>query len=429
MGLRTSRQFQRWARGILRVTLNAALAVSIAFALHTLMRGKSKSWNGDGTGLKLPAHDSVEPLRPIEVAESQQHPVENATLWQVMLQDPTLQSFVSLNMPFSDIKDRLDNASEIFTIYAPINSAFEGPLRNPVDAPGFYYKFLSLNHMGPKNISYEELKASTTVENFINHDIFFKNLQRISTQGKNGEMTLNHVANYVGQPLQAINGFVHHIDSLLYLPDAVSDLLRSDVDLQMFQSGLIDTDIAVIINDTQSHLTQTIFAPTNEAFKNLGAKANKFLFSPLGKTYLTALLQYHVIMNSTLFTDVYFKPNNSGQVNMNTSSEAVQLPTLLPHRYLTASIVKNHHRQTLLINDEVVVDHPDLILMDGVVHKIDRVLLPPSLAQGDSNEGSHKGEGSIGSFASWPWLWRKHGSKIGVMELMDRLQPYLVDEN
>lgn len=125
-------------------------------------------------------------------------------------------------------------------------------------------------------------------------------------------------------PKQAINGFVHHIDSLLYLPDAVSDLLRSDLDLQMFQAGLIDTDIAVTINDTQSHLTQTIFAPTNEAFKRLGAKANKFLFSPLGKTYLTALLQYHVIMNCTLFTDVYFKPNNSGQVNMNTSSEAVR---------------------------------------------------------------------------------------------------------
>jgi len=101
-------------------------------------------------------------------------------------------------------------------------------------------------------------------------------------------------------------------------------LLRSDPNLQTFQAGLIDTDVAVTVNDTESHLTQTVFAPTNEAFKNLGAKANKFLFSPLGKTYLTALLQYHVVINSTLFTDVYFKPNNSGQVKMNTSSEAVR---------------------------------------------------------------------------------------------------------
>ena len=75
------------------------------------------------------------------------------------------------------------------------------------------------------------------------------------------------------------------------------------------------------------------------------------------------------------------------------------------------------------------MSHPDLIVMDGVVHKIDSVLLPPSLDQGDSNEGSNNGVGSIGSFGSRLWPWSKHGSKIGVMELMDRLQPYLVDEN
>ena len=202
MGLKTSRQFQRRARAILRVTLNAVLAASIAFALHaTLRRGKSKSWDGNDIGLQLPPHDTVEPLSTVEVAKSQQDPDKNATLWQVMLQDPTLQGFVNLIMPFSDIKGHLEDASKIYTIYAPINSAFEGPLRHPVDAVQFYYKFVSLNHMGPNKVSYEELKASTTVENLMNHDIFFKNLQRISTKSKSGGMVLNHVANYVGRPL------------------------------------------------------------------------------------------------------------------------------------------------------------------------------------------------------------------------------------
>lgn len=108
------------------------------------------------------------------------------------------------------------------------------------------------------------------------------------------------------------------------MPDGVSDLLRSDPNLQTFQAALTDTDVAVLVNDTQSHLSQTVFAPTNEAFKKLGLKANKFLFSPLGKMYLTALVQYHVVINSTLFTDVYFKPDNSGQVKINTSSDAVR---------------------------------------------------------------------------------------------------------
>ena len=107
----------------------------------------------------------------------------------------------------------------------------------------------------------------------------------------------------------------------------------------------------------------------------------------------------------------------------------VQLPTLLPHRNLTASIVNRHRRQTILLNDEVVISHPDLIVMDGVVHKIDSVLLPPSLAQEDRSKGSYKGRGSIGSSIAWFWPWSKHGSEVGVMELMERLQPYLVNEN
>lgn len=107
----------------------------------------------------------------------------------------------------------------------------------------------------------------------------------------------------------------------------------------------------------------------------------------------------------------------------------LQLSTLLPHRNLTASIVNKHHRQTILVNDEVVVSHPDLIVMDGVVHKIDSVLLPPSSAQEDSYEAFGNGGGSIGSFVAWLWRWSTHGSKIGVIELMDRLQPYLVEED
>ena len=201
MGLRTSRQIQRWRRGVLRVSINITLAAFVAFVVHTLTQGKSKSWSGGSIENQLLPHGTAEIQSTIEVVKPQQDLLENATLWKMMLGDPTLQEFVNLNMPFQDIQANLDDANQIYTIYAPIDSAFQAPLRNPVDAPDFYYKFLSLNHMGPNNVSYEELAASTTVENFLNHDMFFKNLQRISTKSKNGEMKFNHVANYVGHPL------------------------------------------------------------------------------------------------------------------------------------------------------------------------------------------------------------------------------------
>ena len=105
----------------------------------------------------------------------------------------------------------------------------------------------------------------------------------------------------------------------------------------------------------------------------------------------------------------------------------VQLRTLLPQRNLTASIVNKNHRQTIQLNGEVVVSHPDLIVMDGVVLKLDRVLLPPSLAQEDGHKGAEKAGSRTSSFVAWLWPWSKHGSEIGVLELIERLQPYLVD--
>ena len=107
----------------------------------------------------------------------------------------------------------------------------------------------------------------------------------------------------------------------------------------------------------------------------------------------------------------------------------IQLRTLLPQRNLTASIVTRHHRQTIQLNDEVVVSHPDLIVMDGVVHKIDRVLLPAPLAQEDGYKGAEKAGSRASSSVAWLWPWSKHGSEIGVLELMERLQPYLIEAN
>lgn len=117
---------------------------------------------------------------------------------------------------------------------------------------------------------------------------------------------------------------------MLHLPDATSDALRNDPDFHTFRRGLISTDIAVRVNDTQRHLTQTIFAPSNAAFAKLGRKANKFLFSPWGKPYLAALLRNHIVENSTLFSDIYFQAKGAGKVKLNTTSDSVSPPVKTP---------------------------------------------------------------------------------------------------
>ena len=67
--------------------------------------------------------------------------------------------------------------------------------------------------------------------------------------------------------------------------------------------------------------------------------------------------------------------------------------------------------------------------MDGVVHKIDSVLLPPSSAQLKSNQDFQENGPSVGDHLAWFWPWSRQHMDIGVMELMDRLQPYLPDQD
>lgn len=117
-----------------------------------------------------------------------------------------------------------------------------------------------------------------------------------------------------------MNGYVHHVDRVLMLPKSTSDLLGDDPEFSILREGLIQTNVAVTINDTSTHVGQTVFAPSNAAFDQLGSKTKRFLFSPGGRRYLKALLEYHVVANRTMFTDVYFQERGRGQISLQEGS-------------------------------------------------------------------------------------------------------------
>jgi Fasciclin domain len=104
------------------------------------------------------------------------------------------------------------------------------------------------------------------------------------------------------------------------LPDPTSDILRNTPDFSSLRKGLMQTGVDVTINDTSTHVGQTLFAPSNKAFEKLGSKLNRFLFSPWGTRYLKALLKYHVVANRTLFSDIYFQAGGQGQLPLKEGS-------------------------------------------------------------------------------------------------------------
>ena len=179
-------------RTLARIFRVALIGVVFAYALQEYLYRRQ---------YYVKSHNSIQLNDPIEDGQDIVHESdENATIWRLMVQDPTISRYMKLNEQFEDIRGHLDNASEIYTLYVPIDSAFENQTY-PVDAPDFYWKFLSLNHMGPGAVSREDLIASSTVKNFINHDIYFKYLQRLSVKDKDGDLIFNHVGKYVGKEI------------------------------------------------------------------------------------------------------------------------------------------------------------------------------------------------------------------------------------
>ena len=112
---------------------------------------------------------------------------------------------------------------------------------------------------------------------------------------------------------------------------------------------------AGLVETLQGEGPFTVFAPTNAAFAALPAGTVEGLLKPEAKADLTAILTYHVVAGNVLASDL-----SDGQ--MVTTLNGAQLKVTIKDG-------------TVMIGDATVVA-ADLTGSNGVVHVIDKVLLP-----------------------------------------------------
>ena len=101
----------------------------------------------------------------------------------------------------------------------------------------------------------------------------------------------------------------------------------------------------------------TVFAPTNDAFAALPAGTVESLLKPENKDKLIAVLTYHVVAGKVKSTDL---------------KEGMEAGTV------QGSKVKVSLNGGAKINDAKVVA-ADVMASNGVVHVIDKVILPPNM--------------------------------------------------
>jgi uncharacterized surface protein with fasciclin (FAS1) repeats len=134
------------------------------------------------------------------------------------------------------------------------------------------------------------------------------------------------------------------------------DIVDTAVGAGQFKTLAAALQAAGLVDTLKGAGPFTVFAPTDAAFAKLPAGTVESLLKPENKAKLTAILTYHVVPGAV---------------------KAEQVTKLDEAKTVNGAMVKvsNDHGK-VMINDATVVT-PDITASNGVIHVIDRVILPP----------------------------------------------------
>ena len=137
-------------------------------------------------------------------------------------------------------------------------------------------------------------------------------------------------------------------------PAATKDIVDTAVAAGSFKTLAAALKAGELIDALKSKGPFTVFAPTDEAFAKLPAGTVEMLLKPENREKLVAVLKYHVVSGKVM-SDQVVKLNKA---------------TTLNGKDLRIDAVSG-----VKVNDATVVK-ADIQASNGVIHVIDRVLLP-----------------------------------------------------
>ena len=151
--------------------------------------------------------------------------------------------------------------------------------------------------------------------------------------------------------------------SSVVLPMATSgvakaaDIVETAVSAGSFNTLVAAVQAAGLVDTLKGGGPFTVFAPTDEAFAKLPPGTVDNLLKPENKDQLVAILTYHVIPGRVMAADVVGK--------------RLEVATVQGSNVVVAGI------SGVYVNNNAKVIQPDVEASNGVIHVIDRVMLPP----------------------------------------------------
>jgi len=160
--------------------------------------------------------------------------------------------------------------------------------------------------------------------------------------------------------IEGMNGVLHVIDKVIFpATESAGDILRKSSNYSMFLQAMeqvLESDPqAIELRRGQTSSSYTFLVPTDEAFRNVGASRLRRLQND--QSYMTKVIKNHV--TQSMMASQAFRPNLTYEV---------------PTRQNAVGLCKRNGKLT--VNKDANVVKEDIVSSNGIIHIIDKLLLP-----------------------------------------------------
>jgi transforming growth factor-beta-induced protein len=264
------------------------------------------------------------------------------TIVEIAVSDPQFSTLVAA-VTAAGLVDTLKSAGP-FTVFAPTNDAFAKIPKADLDAllkDKAKLTGVLTHHAIAGKVEAKDVKTGIVT--------MLDGTDVLLTVGKDG-VTIG-AAKIIKTDIQASNGVIHVIDAVIVPP---ADIVATAVAAGSFSTLAAALTAADLVATLQGKGPFTVFAPNDAAFAKIPKADIDALLADKAK--LTAILTYHVVG-----AKVYAKDVKAGAVKTVNGAD------------LTIAI---DGMGGVTVNDAKVIA-TDVIASNGVIHIIDKVVLPP----------------------------------------------------
>ena len=278
---------------------------------------------------------------------------------------PTLLAAVEA----AGLVDALSDDGASLTVFAPTEEAFAALPAGTLDAlladPEALANVLTYHVLGSDvSVSAALDIAPSKVETLQGGDV--------AVTSRSDEYLYINMSKVVDYDIEASNGVIHVVDSVILPPDltpsalTIAEIAASDEDFETLVAAATAANLVGTLSDPDADLT--LFAPTDAAFEALGEEAVPFLLDNL--ELLETVLLYHVLGAEVTSVDAIVAAGNS--VTMANGEDA--------------SIGFGESGRTLMINGANITV-TDIVASNGIIHVLDSVLGVDEIEFGGEDTG------------------------------------------